>query len=387
MSGADMDSTGKGAGPFAVSDTVVASLPDCPKGQRALFAALPYDPALHARAQAALPLFHAIEVHASNVPASNVPGSNVPGSNVPATGRSPAPAPDRLRVAAWNLERCYHPDAVARVLAREGADVALLTEVDVGMARTGQNHTPRRIAGPLGHDCLYAVEFLELSLGSKREETLFAGETNARGFHGNAITSGVPVGAPRLIRFDDLATWFPEDCDERRIGGRMALATTLSMGGRTVVVACAHLEVRVHSSVRARQMAVLLDTLEAWAPGAPMIVGGDFNTTSDSWSLGKGVAAGTPEWAVINARTKDPVAYEPLFAEAAARGFSWGEANAPGRTTRETPQSGPRRYPDLRLDWFFVRGLTVEHPRTVPALDDEGKALSDHELILVDVRF
>ncbi len=349
---------------FIVSAQVAEQMPDCPRGQRALFGQLPYDEAHHARAQQALALFNTIE-HSS----------------------APARSQDTqtLRVAAWNLERCYHPQAVAGVLAREGADIALLTEVDVGMARTGQGHTPRQIAEPLNHDCLYAVEFLELSLGSKREESLFEGQTNARGFHGNAITSACALADPVLIRFDDLATWFPEDCDERRIGGRMALAGTARLGNRSVVIAVAHLEVRVHSSVRARQMAVLLDALEAYAPGAPMIIGGDFNTTSDSWSLGKGVMAGTPEWARINARTQDPVAHEPLFEVAADRGFTWENANAPGRTTRETPQSGPRRYPDLRLDWFFVRGVRAQNPRTIPALDGQGTALSDHELITVDL--
>ncbi len=362
--------SGHGDGPrhAAVTRETVPDLPDCPGDLRDLMAGLPFHEGLHAALRDGLPLFHRVE-------------------------RGPAPAqgsppPKCLRIGAWNLERNYHPGAAAAVLAREGVDVALVTEVDVGMVRTGQRHTPRVMAEALGHQCLYGVEFLELSLGSAREERLFAGQTNARGFHGNGILSAWPLEDPVLIRFDPLATWFPVDYDERRVGGRFALAGKLPVGDQVLVVVCVHTEIRMPASQRAEQMGTLLRALDAYAAGAPVLMGGDFNTDGDAWSLSRAerdLAIGSEAWARINARTLDPVAHEPLFQVAADFGYGWEAANTKGRTTRETPQSGPRRYPDLRLDWFFTRGVTAQNPRVLPAVGEDGTVLSDHDLITLDV--
>ena len=84
--------------------------------------------------------------------------------------QAPPPArraqPRELRVAAWNLERGRFPVHAAGVLSHYGADVALLTELDVGMARSDQHHTARQLAATLEHGYVYAVEFVELGLGS-----------------------------------------------------------------------------------------------------------------------------------------------------------------------------------------------------------------------------
>ncbi|WP_156384749.1 hypothetical protein [Devosia sp. Root413D1] len=74
-----------------------------------------------------------------------------------------------LTVAAWNLERCYNVEKSAAVLQREGAELVLLSEVDNGMARTGQRHTSRDIAVELGMNYAFGVEFLELELGAEVE--------------------------------------------------------------------------------------------------------------------------------------------------------------------------------------------------------------------------
>src|SRR5690242_7280848 len=73
-----------------------------------------------------------------------------------------APAAGPLRVAAWNLERCLYPAASARVLQRNCVDLALLTEMDIVVLRTGQVHTIGRVAAQLGQGYCYALEFLEL---------------------------------------------------------------------------------------------------------------------------------------------------------------------------------------------------------------------------------
>ena len=47
-----------------------------------------------------------------------------------------APA-DSLRIAFWNAERCKYLDDSADLLARAEAGVTLLSEMDLGMARSG----------------------------------------------------------------------------------------------------------------------------------------------------------------------------------------------------------------------------------------------------------
>jgi hypothetical protein len=49
---------------------------------------------------------------------------------------SPRPIAFPFTVGAWNLERCLSPETSADVLRREGVAVALLSELDVGMARS-----------------------------------------------------------------------------------------------------------------------------------------------------------------------------------------------------------------------------------------------------------
>lgn len=39
-----------------------------------------------------------------------------------------------------------------------------------------------------------------------------------------------------------------------------------------------------------------------------------------------------------------------------------------------------------KIDWFFSRGLIATDARTLPAVDEGGRALSDHEVLVVTVR-
>ena len=94
-----------------------------------------------------------------------------------------APAAGPLRVAAWNLERCYNVEKSAAVLRREGAELVLLSEVDNGMARTGQRHTSRDVAAELGMNYAFGVEFLELELGAEVELEFCKDDFNRHGFH------------------------------------------------------------------------------------------------------------------------------------------------------------------------------------------------------------
>jgi endonuclease/exonuclease/phosphatase family metal-dependent hydrolase len=271
-----------------------------------------------------------------------------------------------LRIAAWNLERCLYPEESARVLARHGVDIALLTEMDVGVLRTGQVHTIGRVASLLGQGYCYALEFLELMSPPPPPGFPRNGDESAEAFHGNGIVSSLQLTRPIVIRLDEQADWYaPRPDSQRRIGNRMAVATTFDAAGSRFVGCSVHLENRTDGAGRAAQMRTLLDALDSYTGGLPVVIGGDLNT-----HVGPGGHTDTSE---------------PLFAMAAARGYDWSACNLAQPTTRASTWSqseGTRQ-----LDWFCTRGVSVRDPAIVPALGDDATALSDHELLLLTLQF
>ena len=85
------------------------------------------------------------------------------------------------RIAFWNAERLKYFDSSAELLGGLGADVLMLCEVDVGMARTGNRHTIAALADSLGAGYVFGAEFVELGLGDLREQRWHAGQTNSAG--------------------------------------------------------------------------------------------------------------------------------------------------------------------------------------------------------------
>ncbi|WP_244497712.1 hypothetical protein [Mesorhizobium sp. Root695] len=67
-------------------------------------------------------------------------------------------AGETLTVVALNVERLCHGDAIAATLAGQAPDVVLLSEVDEGMAHSGNGHPLRVLADRLGHAFAYGVE-------------------------------------------------------------------------------------------------------------------------------------------------------------------------------------------------------------------------------------
>ena len=246
-----------------------------------------------------------------------------------------------LIVAAWNLERCYFVEESAALLARQRPDIVLLSEADNGMARTDQRHTAREIAGQLGMSYAYGVEFLELDLGSPIERALCRDSFNAQGFHGNAVLARAALQAPAMIRLDEHGHWFHGETDQPRIGGRCAIVATLAVGDCALVTASVHLESDADGPYRAHQTRKLLDCIDSYAGGLPVVIGGDLN-------------AGLAEDGAFDK--------EALFTVAAEAGYQRHGGPMDAMTTRMSPMS---RRPDipLKLDWFLTRGLVVPQSR------------------------
>jgi endonuclease/exonuclease/phosphatase family metal-dependent hydrolase len=295
---------------------------------------------------------------------------------------SAAPLPPGFRAVAWNLERCKHVEASADLLRSLAPDVVLLSEMDWGMARSGNRHTTRELAERLGFAWVYGVEFLELDLGGPTERAAFEGRRNDAGFHGNAILARVPLARPKLVRLERRGDWFDGSRGERRVGGRCAVLAQVEAGAARVTLASVHLDSHGTRANRAGEMQTLLDAIDLYDREAPALIGGDLNCFSlDLAELGDPDAVAAALRA-DPARWSNPVPHEPLFERAARAGFDWRDANAEGvPTLRHATETGSERGA-LKIDWFLRRGLRAADPDVIPAVTG-GRMLSDHEAIAV----
>jgi endonuclease/exonuclease/phosphatase family metal-dependent hydrolase len=278
--------------------------------------------------------------------------------SVPEAGRGAA-----LRIAAWNAERLkYHQPSVALVKA-DDPDILLLSEADIGMARSGNRHTVAELARDLGMSYAYGVEFVEHGLGDSRERSWHAGETNSVGFHGNALLSRLPIRDVAMIKLDDGAVWWVDAEDgQGRLGSRMAIAALVETPLGPVVAVSIHLESKTDAADREQQIRRLVTAVDQIAGDLPVVMGGDLNTKT------------------IVDEMRDIEAAEPLFAVLRGAGYGWNGANDFAVSQRTRPDGTPEP-PFARLDWLASRGLAASEPRTVPAVDDSGAAISDHDLV------
>ncbi|SDA99030.1 endonuclease/exonuclease/phosphatase family protein [Sinorhizobium sp. NFACC03] len=277
---------------------------------------------------------------------------------VGAAPSSTAPLAFPFTVAAWNLERCLFAPESAAHLAATKAPVVLLSEMDNGMARTGQRHPTAEVAAILGMQYAYGIEFIEMGLGSDTERAFCEDDFNARGFHGNALMASVPLGRPFMLRLWGERLWFT-DGEQPRLGERFAIGAVIETESGPFVAVSTHLESATTAAYRERQVRELIDALDEAFPGLPVLIGGDLNTGNH--------AGGDFE-------------AEGLFAMSAARGFTRHGGPLEVMTTRPSLIT---RWPEraMKLDWFLARGLKIGETRIIPSLDETGRPHSDHDLI------
>ncbi len=338
-------------------------IPRVSAARRRELAAGPTSRAVHAKAAAEIEALRKIELRQPPAPATTLDGS--------------------ARVAFWNLERCKYVEASAALLATAGADVNLLTELDLGMARSGQRHTTSELAERLNQGYAFGVEFVELGLGNERERRRHAGEENAAGLHGAAILSRSPMIRPALCRLETTGEWFDGGNGEQRVGGRIGMAATIPIGGLEIGFFSVHFESAGSPRQRAAQMSVLLAAVDACAGKGPVVIGGDFNTFTTTLASARDQSWRAAAVAEDPHRFVSPMSYEPLFDAAAAAGFDWQACNRPGptrRVGRHVQVTAPGR-----VDWFFTRGLVAERAATLPAIGEDEAPISDHDLIAVTI--
>ena len=303
----------------------------------------------------------------------------------PLPGGQPAPI-QSARVLFWNAERLKYLAPSARLLGQAGADVCLLCEVDLGMARSGNIHTTAELARRMGAGYVFAVEFVELGLGDAREREWHKAESNVSGLHGAAIVSRRPLDHPDLVRLETTGRWFDGQFGERRVGGRIALMAELVIGNQPVLVVSVHYESHTDEMDRLAQTTKLLDAIDEAGTDLPVLIGGDFNTNTFSRADHRDAAVVRAALDSDPDRLTRPMAYEPMFAELQRRGYAWESCNVMGASTQRTRPDGSPRPPFGRIDWFFARGLDCTGAAQIAAVDENGTAISDHDVLAVTVR-
>ncbi len=163
-----------------------------------------------------------------------------------------------VRVAVWNVERLRHVEAIAGMLVQQRPDITLLSEVDKGMARSGNRRGLALLAAQLGHHFAYGLEFIELGLGDKIEASAHGGQQNTLGFHGNAVTSAIRLHRPFTVRLEADGGWFGPARGQPRVGGRMAIGGQIDLAGRRVTFVSVHLESNSSPAQRSEELRCLI---------------------------------------------------------------------------------------------------------------------------------
>jgi endonuclease/exonuclease/phosphatase family metal-dependent hydrolase len=346
-------------------------------------------------------------------------------------------APERrdfVRVVSWNIERGLRLDKLAAFLAQHEdlrhLDVLMLNEVDVGMARSGNRHVAAELADLLGLGYVFGNSYLCLDFGDSRDGVKAA--ENRESLHGNAILSRFPFR--RAESFSIAITRDKFQSSEKRLGHKKALWAEVDTPLGLLPVVSVHLDSYASSAQRGVQLQDVLRRLRQRGLHDRVLVGGDLNTTTyDAKSVGqicvnlcRKLARGGFPHAIHHYLHPDELYERPVFRALEAEGYDYHRFNAMGvGTTRyevgsfESESKVSDRLPGLavkilryklrpwngvaalKIDWFFGRGLEVVQgsggstdgvaggcsPTAIARPTVDGAQLSDHDPILVDIRF
>jgi len=324
---------------------------------------------------------------------------------------------DSIRVVAWNIERGIRLDAVIQALQQHSslvdADVLLLSELDWGMARTQNRFVAREIAESLGMNYAFAPCYVALTKGAGIEKS--AGGENEESLHGNALFSRFPMSSVHSLAL-------PNGKDkmkgaEKRIGSQRAVIADIEHPAGMLRAVSLHLD--AHSSQRHRylQMRRVLDHIETLQPSLPVLIGGDWNTTTHDASRALYSILGYFRRVMMGVRhvVKNHYPYPErwferrLFRELEQRSFNYRNFNTPGECTLHynisdiaTNLNMGEWVPQwcfwfinwalkqtgggcsMKLDWFAGRELRPVMPAfAVPGLMSHGAAVSDHDPIVL----
>ncbi len=317
-----------------------------------------------------------------------------------------------VRAVHWNIEHGNRFAQIEAALTQHpelaDADLYLLNEVDLGMARSGNRDVAADLARTLGRYAAWAPLLIETTRGRDDDLVHDSGSENTEALFGLAILSRWPLTDARIVALPSPERW--QFDLERMYGRHIALIVTVERPGAPFVAVAAHLEVHRTRAHRAAQMRVMMDALGD--ERRPVLLAGDFNTHTFDRGLPWSVLAGattlmlTPG-AALSRRLRYPdrgAAREPLFDVLRAARFEWDAwvDRTPTLQMRFDRIEEARRLPRLltlpldralawaesraalRLDWFAGRGWDAGRGFTVSGLDGPGRA-SDHAPIVAEI--
>jgi endonuclease/exonuclease/phosphatase family metal-dependent hydrolase len=334
----------------------------------------------------------------------------------PAGAAVPAPRERMLRAVAWNIQRGARLDDLRRAVVEPAfarTDVLLLTEVDVGLGRSGNRNVARELAETLGMSYAFGVSYLALTDDFGDDA---GGRENTLALSGTAILSRHPIGRVENIDLPEVRDKFHSS--EKRLGKKRALLAEITLPDGPLAVAACHLDSNASPAQRARQLAGVLDSVDR-SGVKRALVGGDFNTSTYDLSSTLALARDllhkllvTGFHATVDQYMTPQKRYErPVFELLQARQFVVDGFNDRGtgsyfydltdpyivnRSQKLVGRALTRLLVRLlrpwngcvpaRLDWFAGRNVTpvsasVERPRAV----SDGRPLSDHSAIIVDI--
>ena len=328
----------------------------------------------------------------------------------------PAPARSHYRFVAWNLERGIEFSGQLAALRTHpylsSADVYLLTEADIGMARSENRAVAQEIAQSLGLHYSFAPCYLNLSKGAGIERR--ADGENELGLHGNAVLSRYPIRSAKPIHLQNGIDKMRGR--EKRLGRQAALAAEIDLPNFPATAVSIHLDANSSQSHRAAQMREIVEGLPT---DLPIVLGGDWNTST--YNSSRAVYSILGFWLRVFMGAENVITNHylhphnrferELFCLLESQGFEYRRSNRIGEPTvqydvddHKTRMNLGEWVPGwcfafirwalrrhngkcpLKLDWFATRRAQVENPVIVEDLrSSEGRPLSDHAAIGVDV--
>jgi len=326
-----------------------------------------------------------------------------------------------IKALAWNIERGNQLDGIIAALKDHDGlremDLLLLTELDHGMARSGNRNVAEEIAAALDLNYAFAPVYIALQKGSGVESEV-AGE-NTNSIHGLAMFSKF---AMRNIH----AIPLPNGKDkmwgkEKRLGHLRALFADIEHPLGTFRAVTVHLDAHCSRAHRRLQMKIILDHLDT-LPKLPTLIGGDWNTTGfNSQSSTRAIMGywrrvfmGPKNVAKNHLPHPERFFEKAMFDDLERRGYEFRKFNELGVGTLHYDVGSIEKNTNLRdwvpawcfpfifwaagrvggkvsgrLDWFAGSGIeAASSPQTIGELTTEdGTPLSDHDAISLDLRF
>jgi len=321
-----------------------------------------------------------------------------------------------LKAAAWNIQRGANFDGLLRSFTDDpqlsSADALLLVEVDCGMGRSGDRNVARDLADALGMSYAFGVSYLVL------EDDLFENpdhRPNSLALAGMAILSRAPIVRAESVDLPELRDKFSSS--EKRLGRKRALIAEVELEDGPVALAACHLDSTASPKQRALQLTSVIDHADAMN-ARRVLIGGDFNSstydTSSTFALARDLlhkffVSGFRN-TIDNYLTPERRYETPIFETLAERGFVLDGFNDRAKGTFHYDVQDPYsvekarravgraltwlicrmlrpwngRVP-ARLDWFTGRGLRARSAAVADPRGEDGRPVSDHLPIVVDV--